>query len=75
MSALHHAAFDTYLIGVDPDLRIHVSPSVIAADDGPLLANLQGLDGATLRIPQEPLARLDREFLEWRFERFEASRT
>ena len=74
MSALHHAAFDAYLIGVDPDLRIHVSPSVIAADDGPLLANLQGLDGAALRIPQEPLARPDPAFLEWRFARFEASR-
>ena len=74
MSALHHAAFDAYLIGVDPELRIHVSPSVIDADDGPLLANLQGLDGTSLRVPQEPLARPDPAFLKWRFARFEASR-
>ena len=73
MSTLHHAAFDTYLIGVDPDLRIHVSRSVIEADDGPLLASLQGLDGATLRVPQESLARPNPEFLEWRFDRFEAA--
>lgn len=31
MSTLHHAAFDRYLIGVDPDLRIHVAESVIRA--------------------------------------------
>ncbi len=75
MSALHHAAFDSYLIGVDPDLKVHVSPSVFDADDGPLLANLQDLDGTRLRVPDEPFARPDREFLEWRFARFEKSRT
>ena len=75
MSTLHHAAFDSYLIGVDPDLRIHVSSSVLDADDGPLLANLQGLDGTRLRVPDEPLVRPDREFLEWRFARFEEART
>ncbi len=75
MSTLHHAAFDAYLIGVDSDLRVHVSRSVIDADDGPLLASLQGLDGATLRVPQEPLARPDPAFLEWRFNRFEAAQS
>lgn len=72
MSTLHHAAFDAYLIGVDPDLRIHVSPRVIDVDDGPLLASLQGLDGAALRAPQEPRPQPDPEFLEWRFDRFKA---
>ena len=75
MSALHHAAFDSYLIGVDPDLRIHVSRNVFDADDGPLLASLQGLDGGSLRVPDEPLARPDSAFLEWRFDRFEAAQT
>ena len=37
MSTLHHAAFDGYLIGVDPNLRIHVADSVTKARDGPLL--------------------------------------
>ena len=75
MSTLHHAAFDSYLIGVDPDLRIHVSRNVFDADDGPLLASLQGLDGGSLRVPDEPLARPDSAFLEWRFDRFEAAQT
>ena len=72
MSTLHHAAFDSYLIGVDPNLKIHVSRSIFDADDGPLLASLQGLDGATLRVPQMREARPDRGFLEWRFEKFRA---
>ena len=72
MSALHHAAFDSYLIGVDPDLKIHVSRSIFDADDGPLLASLQGLDGTTLRVPQMQEARPDPGFLEWRFEKFRA---
>ena len=61
--------------GGAPDLKIHVSRSVIDADDGPLLATLQGLDGAALRVPQEPLARPDPAFLEWRSDRFEAAQT
>ena len=72
MSTLHHAAFDSYLIGVDPELKIHVSRSIFDADDGPLLASLQGLDGATMRVPQMREARPDRGFLEWRFEKFRA---
>ena len=74
MSTLHHAAFDSHLIGVDPNLKIHVSRSVFDADDGPLLASLQGLDGATMRVPQIREARPDRGFLEWRFEKFRAVR-
>ena len=45
------------------------------ADDGPLLASLQGLDGGSLRVPDEPLARPDSAFLEWRFDGFEAAQT
>ena len=68
-------AIDSYLIGVDPDLGIHVSRNVFDADDGPLLAILHGLDGNSLRVPDEPLARPDPAFLEWRFDRFEAVQT
>ena len=75
MSTLHHAAFDAHLIGVDPDLRVHVSPNVLDTDDGPLLASLQTLDGALLRVPQDALARPDPEFLDWRFARFEAAQS
>lgn len=75
MSTLHHTAFDSYLIGVDPELRIHVAKAVMAADDGPLLANLQELNGKTLRVPRNPQALPDPDYLDWRFARFEAEQT
>ena len=75
MSTLHHAAFDAHLIGVDPKLRIHVSRSVIVADDGPLLASLQGLEGRSLQVPENPLARPDPVYLGWKFSRFEDAQT
>ena len=74
MSMLHHAAFDAYLIGVDPELRIHVARAVMTASDGPLLSSLQGLEGKTLRVPVDPMAAPDPEYLEWRFLRFEAEK-
>ncbi len=70
MSTLHHTAFDANLIGVDTSCRIHVARSVRDGRDGPLLDNLKGLDGARLRLPVRPEDRPDREFLDWRFERF-----
>ena len=74
MSTLHHTAFDAHLIGVDPELRIHVARTVMLTSDGPLLSNLQGLDGKTLRVPADPMATPDLEYLEWRFARFEAAK-
>ena len=70
MSTLHHSAFDGYLIGVDPDLRIHVADRVIEANDGPLLKSLQALEGNNLGMPVELSAHPNREFLEWRFSKF-----
>ena len=71
MSTLHHSAFDGYLIGVDPELRIHVADRVIEARDGPLLKSLQALEGNHLRMPVETSAHPNREFLEWRFSKFQ----
>ena len=74
MSTLHHAAFDGYLIGVDPESRIHVARRVMDTRDGPLLKSLQMLEGHTLRAPADSIARPDPEFLAWRFERFRRTR-
>ena len=74
MSTLHHAAFDGYLIGVDPESRVHVARRVMDARDGPLLKSLQMLEGHTLRAPVDHMARPDPEFLAWRFEKFQQTR-
>ncbi|MCY4136330.1 MAG: HNH endonuclease [bacterium] len=70
MSTLHHTAFDADLIGVDTNCRIHVARSVRDGRDGPLLESLKGLDGAGLRLPARSEDHPDREFLDWRFQRF-----
>ena len=70
MSTLHHVAFDSHLIGVDPGHRIHVSTRLREDTDGELLASLKELDGARIRLPDDPRDRPDRAHLEFRFRQF-----
>jgi putative restriction endonuclease len=71
MSKIHHAAFDAGLIGIDPDLRIHVSNRLLDMEDGPLLEQgIKALQGCHIRGPNDPLAAPDRERLAIRFEAF-----
>lgn len=70
MSALHHVAFDSHLIGVDPDCRVHVSSRLHEQEDGDLLAALKDLDGTSLQLPSEQEDWPDRIFLERRFVHF-----
>ena len=72
MSTLHHAAFDTHLVGVDPDFRIHISPQLRERQDGDLLATLKGLEGTEIRLPSDQDDWPNPAFLERRFARFEA---
>jgi putative restriction endonuclease len=37
LTKIHHAAFDAHLIGIDPDLPIHVSDRLLEIHDGPFL--------------------------------------
>jgi putative restriction endonuclease len=74
MSKIHHAAFDAGLIGIDADLRIHVSNRLLDMEDGPLLEQgIKALQGCCIRSPYDPLAAPDRERLATRFEAFRAS--
>ncbi len=70
MSALHHVAFDSQLIGVDPDYRVHVAAPLREQQDGDLLATIKGIDGTRLRLPRAREDWPDRGFLERRFEHF-----
>ena len=73
MSTLHHVAFDSHLIGVDPDFQVHVSPRLHDQEDGDLLVTLKDLNGTQLRLPKEQEDWPDRDFLEHRFESFRNS--
>ena len=37
LSKIHHAAFDSHLIDIGPDRRVHVSERLLMLHDGPLL--------------------------------------
>jgi putative restriction endonuclease len=37
LSKNHHAIFDAYLIGIDPDYRMHISGRLLGQHDGPML--------------------------------------
>ena len=73
MTTLHHTAFDSNLLGIDPDFRIHVSPLLRDNKDGALLANLKSLEGQQLRLPGNLVDRPDLTLLERRFKKFQRS--
>ena len=73
LTKIHHAAFDSNLIGVDPDYRIHVSDQLLDLTDGPMLEALKGVDGNRIRLPKRAIDCPDPERLEERFARFRAA--
>jgi len=49
---LHHAAYDSFILGVTPDYIIHVRRDVLEEEDGPVLQHgLQGLHKSMLILP------------------------
>jgi putative restriction endonuclease len=71
---LHHAAFDSLIIGVAPDYTVHVRRDVLDETDGPILRyGLQKLEGSRLYLPQSNKNWPNQDALEWRFERFKAA--
>lgn len=73
LSKIHHAAFDAQLIGIDPDYRLHISPRLLAQQDGPLLEALKRLDHHAIRLPARRQDRPDRNRLALRFDEFRAA--
>ncbi|WP_018141229.1 HNH endonuclease [Thioalkalivibrio sp. ALJ7] len=70
LTKLHHAAFDAYLIGIDQDLRVHISSVLKMKNDGPALEALKQLEGARLTQPDDARDAPDRDRLKYRFECF-----
>lgn len=73
LSKLHHAAFDSHLIGISPDYRIHVAKRLLSIRDGPTLEALKQLDGGVLRLPRRERDFPDRDRLSMRFEEFRSA--
>lgn len=70
LSKIHHAAFDAHLIGIDPDLRIHVSRRLLTQHDGPLLETLKKLHHQKMHLPERKKDQPDKERLLVRFDTF-----
>lgn len=71
---IHHSAFDTNIIGIDPDARVHVRSDILIEVDGPMLKHgLQEVHGSKLILPRELSSRPNTEFLAERFEEFRAA--
>lgn len=70
LCSIHHRAFDEDLVGVAPDLRVHVSRRLLDDEDGPMLDLLKGFHGGTIETPGRRVWRPDPERLAVRFERF-----
>jgi putative restriction endonuclease len=71
LCTLHHAAFDSHLIGITPDYQVEVRRDVLEEKDGPMLIHgLQGFHGARLLVPRSSISQPDRRLLEERFARF-----
>jgi len=68
---LHHAAFDRWILTVDPDYRVRVRSDILQEEDGPMLRHgLQELEGHRIEIPRREVQRPSRELLAVRLERF-----
>ncbi len=73
LSKIHHAAFDTHLLGIDPDFRLHIADRLLEKEDGPLLDSLKRLGGKMIHLPSRHVDLPDRDRLALRFESFKAA--
>ncbi|ETX13393.1 hypothetical protein OCH239_10450 [Roseivivax halodurans JCM 10272] len=73
MSKIHHSAFDSQLIGIDPDFRVHVSPQLMEENDGPVLEAMKELHGDLIHLPARSRDYPDRDRLAARFADFQAA--
>jgi putative restriction endonuclease len=68
---LHHAAFDSFMLGVSPDYVIHVREDILDEEDGPVLQHgLQELHKTKLLLPDSRKQWPSQQALEWRYDKF-----
>jgi len=72
MCKIHHAAFDGKILGIRPDLSLHIRQDILEEVDGPMLRHgLQDMHGRTLmKVPAARSARPDVDRLELRYAEF-----
>jgi len=69
---LHHAAFDSNILGIRPDYTVTVRRDILREHDGPMLRHgLQGVEGQELHVPRATDYQPRKDLLELRFAEFE----
>jgi putative restriction endonuclease len=68
---IHHAAYDSDILGISPDYSVHISRRVLEERDGPMLRHgLQELNGIPIVLPSRLTDRPDPDRLALRFEKW-----
>lgn len=72
---IHHGAYDSKIIGISPDCKVHVNEVVLETVDGPTLQHsIKGVHGQSLaQLPRSRNERPDRDLLAERFEQFRSA--
>lgn len=71
---IHHAAYDTNLLGISPDYVVRINRELMDEIDGPMLRHgLQEMDGRGLTLPKRRVDRPAKERLAERFDEFKAT--
>ena len=76
---IHHAAFDSNILGISPTARGHapvitIKDSIMSISDGPMLLHgIQEMNNVAMTLPELSVDHPDNERLEIRYERFKAA--
>jgi putative restriction endonuclease len=71
---IHHGAYDANILGIGPDLKIHIREDILAEVDGPMLKHgLQSMNGELITVPGQSELKPNVEYLEARFDGFRAA--
>ena len=68
---IHHGAYDSNFLGIDPDYQVHINADLLLEKDGPMLRHgLQEMHGTKLEVPRQRAKQPSRDGLAERFEGF-----
>ena len=69
---IHHSAYDSNLLGIDPQTTVHINRELLTEIDGPMLKHgLQEMHGLKLQLPRQRAMRPESAHLEQRFVEFQ----
>ena len=71
---IHHAAFDSNILGITPDHVVEIRHDILDEVDGPMLRHgLQDLHGNVITLPTKTADRPDRDRLDERYSEFRSA--